>query len=104
MQVENIQTILKKLSIGDTLTLLGNFQVKQDAKKVAISYYIPAGLRLINPELTHPDTHFSYYSPENNIIQFRALNPDNDSWYSCWPDHMEVRFDRLFLYYSDLKK
>lgn len=95
--------VLSNAEIWDKIDLIGEYKVDKNAEKVAIVYYIPANLNLINPNLSKQN--YRYY--EDSLINFQHINSQGQSnkyWYDCVPDHFEVRFDRLFMYYSKINK
>lgn len=78
------------LQPGQMTDAIAQFKITQPAPHTAIELYIPASYKLwdvINAKQTN-----SYDLPF--VV---------DGWYSCRPDHYEVRFDRLFLYYNTLE-
>lgn len=88
--VEYLQRALPKLDVGQMSSAIAQFKITQPAPHVAIELYVPSTYKLsdiINAKQT--DTYELPFTVEGG------------RW--CRPDHYEVRFDRLFLYYSTLE-
>lgn len=89
--VEYLQrAIPTKLEIGQISNAIAQFKITQSAPHVAIELYVPSTYKL--SDIINAKNSNSYDLP------FTV-----DGWYSCKPDHYEVRFDRLFLYYNNLE-
>lgn len=83
---------LENAKIWDVITWTTSFKVDKDVSNLAVVYTIPSNYFILNPNLSQ--TKYSYFNFQNNS--------NTNTWYDCWPTHYEVKFDQLFLYYSNL--
>ena len=69
-------------NIWQTINAKWQFKVAQPARDVAVEFYIPSTIKFLD------------------LISQKSYQPFEMQWWRwCQPDHYEVRFDRLFLYY-----
>lgn len=80
--------------IGGVTNLIGSWTNTIAGEQVAVSIYLPATYKLV-------DTIASMNTTDTNERWYTQL-PFDMSDYNCMPDHWEVKFDRLFLYYDNL--
>lgn len=105
---------LKDLSlahIGDIIPMTARFSVEEQATELAVIYNIPSNTYIINnigeqgSRYDCWDCYRGYYDKNDNNskneISFVSTQSSQE-WYSCVPDHYEIRYDRLFLYYDEL--
>jgi len=94
----------EKKAVWETIKIKWSFEVSKEANELAVVYNIPAFSYIINKiwEQANFDYRRWYYEGQDSkSIQFKTTKNLQD-WYSCYPDHYEVRFDKLFLYYDNL--
>lgn len=75
------------------------FVLTKDANQLAVEYFIPSSIKLLysinsKNKVNNNQNEYYYYGED---LPFGFGN----NW-NCRPDHWEVRFDRLFLYYNHL--
>jgi hypothetical protein len=104
---------LKKFELASVWTIvpvIANFEIETEVHEVAVVYNIPAYSYIINTiwqwgaRYDCRDCFRWWYEEEpvsNNQISFTSKKSTQER-YSCQPDHYEIRYDRLFLYYDDL--
>lgn len=92
---------ISKASIGDKIDFIWTYSIRKNARKLAIAYYIPSNISIINPNLNREN----YINSPDSPIRFEVKNPWSSSFYrhDCLPDHFELMFDRLFIYYDNMK-
>jgi len=97
-----IKEKLQKANIWDMIDFIWGFNLNKDAYHLAISFYIPSNVELLNPSLNKNSNILKFVNASK--FNYTISDDKNRDWYDCTPSHYEVRFDRLFLYYDKIKK
>ncbi len=75
--------------IGMLDTLKTTFSIDNDAEQLAVEMYLPA-------------THRFVATTSADFIAGGSIPFEVEGSYACQPNHFEVRYDRLFLYYDTM--
>lgn len=87
----------EKKPAGSISEIKGTFTITEDAQNLAVVLPVPSTLAILNPNLEE--------GWDQTMIRFeQTKNPIGKTRYSCYPQHYEVRYDHLFLYYDQLPK
>jgi len=95
---------LEDVNIWEIIQLTGHFEITEVANQLAVVYNIPAFTYIVNKISEDRGYDYWYYydeEKETNALNFSTTQRTKNR-YSCRPDHYEIRYDRLFLYYDDL--
>jgi len=103
---------LNEAEVGAIISMTGEFETSQDANQIAVVYTIPPYTYIMNQigqNGSRYDCRWCYYSyyggssnKATNQISFTTKKRTDSGRYSCNPNHYEIRYDRLFLYYNKL--
>lgn len=75
--------------LGSLVDMETSFAIDQDAEQIAVEFYLPSAYRFV------ATVSAEWVGSEHMPFEIE--------WeYACRPDHFEVRYDRLFLYYDQL--
>lgn len=88
------------VKIGEEVNFEWIFELDSNANQLAVEYFIPSSTKLlysIDSKNKSDNSSNMYYYGED-------LPFDYGNKRECRPNHWEVRFDRLFLYYDKLEK
>lgn len=90
----------ESVKISDTVVLTWAFSVEEDAEQVAVEFFIPSTIKLLETIRSKnvSDEENDWYGYRNRDLPFHVAGGNR----YCYPSHREVRFDRLFLYYEKL--
>ena len=88
--LENIRENKNTDPLGSLKTMKASFAIDQDAEQLAVEFYLPSAYRFV--------ATVSSAFVGNEKEPFEITGPR-----VCHPDHFEVRYDKLFLYYDQLR-
>lgn len=106
-----INKLISDQKIWDMIKFIGDFNITKSANQLAVVYYIPSNIVLMNVigknnainDECYP-WEWCDYDDRGSVISYENIWNLWPTWYSCMPDNYEIRFDRLFLYYNSLPK
>ncbi len=88
--------------IGDTTDLVASFTTDLAGEKIGINIYIPATFKLVDTIQAQGRSSIFGQSRWEYDYGFGTQLPFKLSDYGCTPNHWEINYDKLFLYYDSL--